>query len=70
MNRSAGEPVGSPVPVADPVRALWPHVRLDWVFDPAVNTHHLPRRERDRVAYSHDAHARLTELTDTAPVVA
>lgn len=66
----ADEPVQPPVPVTDPVRALWPHVRLDWVFDPAVNTHHLPRRERDRATYSHDAHARLSELTEAGSVVA
>lgn len=66
---SANEPVCSPTAVADPVRALWPHVRLDWVFDPGLNTRHLPRHERDRVAYSHNAQARLTELTETARVV-
>lgn len=30
----ADRPVSTPVPVDDPVTALWPHVRFDWVFDP------------------------------------
>lgn len=64
------EPAGMPEMVADPVRALWPHVRDDWVFDPTLNTHHLPRRDRDRTAYLRDARARLDELASTAEVVA
>lgn len=64
-----GEPAGASAPVADPVGALWPHVRFDWVFDPALNTHHLPRPERGRDAYAQDAADRLAELTATARVV-
>lgn len=50
--------------------ALWPHVRFDWVFDPGLNTHHLPRTERDRDTYARDAADRLAELVATAQVVA
>lgn len=64
-----GDPAGVPVPVADPVGELWPHVRFDWVFDPALNTHHLPRLERDRDDYARDAANRLAELCATARVV-
>ena len=51
--------------------ALWPHVRFDWVFASALNTHHLPRgeRERDRDTYARDAADRLTELAATSWVV-
>jgi hypothetical protein len=64
-----GQPAGAPSAVADPVGALWPHVRFDWVFDPALNTHHLPRTERERDTYARDAADRLTELIVTAQVV-
>jgi hypothetical protein len=64
------QPVSIPVMVADPVSALWPHVRFDWVFDPALNTHHLPRPERARDAYAQDAADRLTELAAASRVVA
>lgn len=64
------QPVSTPVAVADPVAALWPHVRFDWVFDPALNTHHLPRAERDRDSYARDAADRLVELTAGSRVVA
>jgi hypothetical protein len=49
--------------VAGPVAALWPHIRFDWAFGPALNTHYLPRDERDRDAYARDAAERLAELT-------
>jgi nucleoside-diphosphate-sugar epimerase len=64
------QPVGAPVAVVDPVAALWPHVRFDWVFDPSLNTHHLPRVERDRDAYARDATDRLAELAAASRVVA
>ncbi len=64
------QPVSTPVAVADPVAALWPHVRFDWVFDPALNTHHLPRTERDRDTYGRDTADRLAELTAGSRVVA
>jgi energy-coupling factor transporter ATP-binding protein EcfA2 len=64
-----GQPVSAPVAVADPVAELWPHVRFDWVFDPALNTHHLPRTERDRDTYGRDAAHRLAELTATSQVM-
>lgn len=67
---SADESAGPPTAVADPVGALWPNVRQDWVFDPGLNTHYLPRRERDVAGYSHDAQARLVELVSIAPVAA
>ncbi|MGH3156444.1 MAG: hypothetical protein ACRDNF_07720, partial [Streptosporangiaceae bacterium] len=65
----AAEPAGIPAAAADPVAALWPHVRFDWVFDPALNTRHLPRAERDRDAYQRDSHNRLAELAAAARVV-
>ncbi|APU13089.1 phosphoenolpyruvate carboxykinase (ATP) [Actinoalloteichus fjordicus] len=64
-----GQPVSAPTVVADPVGALWPHVRFDWVFDPGLNTHHLPRIERDRDAYARDAAERLAELAAVSRVV-
>lgn len=66
----AGEPASIPAAVDDPVTALWPHVRFDWVFDPALNTRHLPRAERDRDAYRWDSRSRLAELAAAATVVA
>lgn len=64
------QPVSAPTSVADPVAALWPHVRFDWAFDPALNTHHLPRTERNRDAYARDAADRLAELAAASRVVA
>lgn len=66
----AGQPAGPLAPAADPVAALWPHVRFDWAFDPALNTHYLPRDERGRDAYARDAAARLAELAARSAVVA
>lgn len=66
---SAEEPISAPLQVADPMARLWPHVRFDWVFDPALNTHHLPRTERDRGTYRRDSHNRLTELAAEARIV-
>ena len=63
------QPVSAPEAVTDPVSALWPHVRFDWVFDPALNTHHLPRTERDRGTYARDAADRLAELAAVSRVV-
>jgi hypothetical protein len=58
-----------PVPVSDPAGALQEHVRFDWTFNPVLNHHYLPRRERDRAAYADDAR-RLTEaLAARADVV-
>lgn len=64
-----GQPMSAPVTVVDPVAALWPHVRFDWVFDPALNTHYLPRAERDRDTYARDAAERLAELTAASTVL-
>ncbi|MGH3979788.1 MAG: ATP-binding protein [Pseudonocardiaceae bacterium] len=64
-----GQPVSAPAPAADSAAELWPHVRFDWVFDPALNTHHLPRIERDRDTYSRDAAERLAELAAGSLVV-
>jgi hypothetical protein len=66
---SDDRPVSAPRAVADPVAALWPHVRFDWVFDPVLNTHHLPRPERDRDTYARDAADRLAELDAASRVV-
>lgn len=66
---SGSQPAGL-APVADPVAALWPHVRFDWAFDPALNTRYLPRDERDQDAYARDAAERLAELTGRSAVVA
>jgi hypothetical protein len=64
-----GQPAGPLAPAADPMAALRPHVRFDWAFDPALNTHYLPRNERDRDAYARDAGERLAELTARSAVV-
>jgi hypothetical protein len=64
------QPISAPMTVTDPAAALWPHVRFDWVFDPALNTHHLPRTERDRSTYAGDATDRLAELAAVSRVVA
>jgi hypothetical protein len=64
-----GAPVGALSPVGDPQAALWPHVREDWPFDSTLNTQHLPRAQRDRVAYTADARRLLGALADRAPVV-
>jgi hypothetical protein len=65
-----GQPASALTPVAGPVAALWPHVRFDWAFDPALNTRYLPRAERGRDAYARDAAERLAELTARSAVVA
>lgn len=65
-----GQPASALAPVAGPVAALWPHVRFDWAFDPALNTRYLPRAERGRDAYARDAAERLAELTARSAVVA
>lgn len=66
---AADQPVCVPVLVDDPLAALWPHVRFDWVFGPGLNTHHLPRPERGRSAYARDSWERLAELVAGSLVV-
>ncbi|MGH3721600.1 MAG: hypothetical protein ACRDRI_22690 [Pseudonocardiaceae bacterium] len=60
---------GIPALVDDPMAVLWPHVRFDWVFDPALNTHQLPRAERDRDTYGQDSRRRLAELVAGSLVI-
>ena len=60
---------GRPTPVTNPQAALWPHVRFDWVFDPELNTHHLPRDEHSRDAYAQDSRDLLTDLAASARIV-
>jgi hypothetical protein len=59
---------GAPAPVPDPVAALMPHLRTDWMFNPARNLHHLPRAERRPAAYLADAGRLLRALTERATV--
>jgi hypothetical protein len=63
------EPVGRARPVDDPLAALLPHVRSDWMFDPLSNTHHLPRHERGRTAYGKDARRLVARLAMRSRVV-
>jgi hypothetical protein len=60
---------GPPTTVNDPTAALWPHVRFDWVFDPDLNTHYLPRRERDSADYTRDSRDLLAELAHRARIL-
>jgi hypothetical protein len=61
-------PARDPVPVPDPAGALQEHVRFDWTFNPVLNHHYLPRRQRDRAAYAADAHRLAKALADRADV--
>jgi hypothetical protein len=58
-----------PQPVSDPVRALLAHLRTDWMFNPDLNQHHLPRAERSRAEYAADARQFVTVLAEQATVV-
>lgn len=62
------DPVNLPTPVEDPVAALWPHVRFDWIASDA-NTHYLPRAERTEANCTRDALAALAALAAEARVV-
>ncbi|WP_228836052.1 hypothetical protein [Nocardia brasiliensis] len=55
--------------VDDPVSALMPHVRTDWMFDPNLNQRYLPRHERDVQEYQADAHRLIRRLAERARVV-
>jgi hypothetical protein len=57
-----GEPAGAPSPAPGQTAELWPHVRFDWVFSPALNTRHLPRAGRARATFTRDTASRLSEL--------
>ena len=41
---------------------LWPFVRFDWMFTPALNTRHLPRPSRGHATFVRDTASRLSEL--------
>ncbi len=71
LARYAGdaEPDRDPEPVTDPASALQEHVRFDWTFNPVVNHHYLPRRERDRAACAADASRLIEALAARADVV-
>lgn len=66
---AGAEPARDPVPVPDPAGALQEHVRFDWTFNPVLNHHYLPRRERDRAAYAADARRLAEALAARADVV-
>jgi hypothetical protein len=55
--------------VSDPVRELLAHVRTDWMFDPGLNQHHLPRGERGPDEYAADARRIVAALAGQATVV-
>ncbi|KIA61112.1 hypothetical protein FG87_32785 [Nocardia vulneris] len=55
--------------VDDPVSALMPHVRTDWMFDPNLNQRYLPRHQRDVHEYEADAHRLVRGLAERARVV-
>lgn len=67
--RPAEGPVPEATPVADPVAALMPHVRTDWMFDPLLNQRYLPRHERSPAEYQADAELLVRALTDRARTV-
>ena len=58
-----------PFPIGDPVEALMAHVRTDWMFDRRRNQRHLPRQERDRLAYVDDARRLVSALAERATVI-
>ncbi|CAM4523105.1 HPr kinase [Nocardia ninae] len=62
---------GSPMRamIDDPVGALIPHVRTDWMFDRNLNQHYLPRHERDIHEYLADAQRLVRRLADRATVL-
>jgi hypothetical protein len=62
-------PAASITPVDDPVAALMPHIRTDWMFDPNLNQRYLPRRERSPAECLHDAYRLVTALSERATVV-
>ncbi|WP_194835948.1 hypothetical protein [Nocardia sp. XZ_19_369] len=55
--------------IADPVSALMPHVRTDWMFDRNLNQRYLPRCERGVHEYRADAHRLVRKLAARASVV-
>jgi hypothetical protein len=65
---ASAEPVRDPEPVPDPASALQEHVRFDWTFNPVLNYHYLPRRERDQAAYAADARRLAEALAARADV--
>ncbi|MBF6333498.1 hypothetical protein [Nocardia transvalensis] len=67
----AGYTCGRPVltAIAEPVAALLPHVRTDWMFDPILNQHCIARTERNRVAYEQDARRLVTALAARSAVL-
>jgi hypothetical protein len=67
-NYSPGS-VRCPQPVSDPVRDLLAHLRTDWMFNPDLNQHHLPRAERSPAEYAADARQLITALAGQATVV-
>lgn len=56
-------------PVPDPVTALMPYLRTDWVFDPRLNRRYLPRRERRPDEYRRDARRLVDALAERATVI-
>jgi hypothetical protein len=66
---SYGNATSDVEPVADPVAALRPHVRTDWMFSRRLNQRYLPRDERQLVAYNGDARRITAALAERATVV-
>jgi hypothetical protein len=63
-------PTTEPEAVGNPIPALLPHVRADWMFDPDLNQRHLPRTERQPNEYARDAHRLVAALAARSTVVA
>ncbi len=69
LARYAGAEEPIEVRVSDPVTALMPHVRTDWMFDPALNQRYLPRIERQPAEYDADARRLVTALAERSRVI-
>ena len=64
------EPARELGPVPDPVAALWPHVRHDWIESPGTGfDRYLFRSRRSAPEHDRDAQQQLRALAATAPVV-
>lgn len=69
LARYAGAEEPNDARVSDPVAALMPHVRTDWMFDPALNQRYLPRVERQPAEYDADARRLVTALAQRSRVI-
>ncbi|MGX6601698.1 hypothetical protein ACWKSP_06115 [Micromonosporaceae bacterium Da 78-11] len=62
-------PAAPVTPVDDPLAALMPHIRTDWMFDRNLNQQYLPRGERTPAEYLADAERLVRALADRARTV-